>query len=350
MTRINFNHIKAEADFAAVLAHYNITLLGSGDQRRIKCPFHDDKNPSCSVNLADKVFNCKAGSCGANGGVLDFVMQLESCDLRGAAAKVAEICGIETSAGANGSKKPPQKPARRRNASPTTDDTGQGGGGAPGGCEEPEEAKTANAPLDPEFLARYVPSLDTNHPYLPERVGSEAMQAYAPCGYCKTGIMKGRAVLPLRNAGGVVLGFLGRWTGDLGEIPEGEDKYKFPKGYSKTLDLFNLCRVDPDTQWLVLVEGAFSAIRLDQLGFATVAVLGSSVSDAQIALLQERLPRLRLVLVLFDGDEAGRVAAGRAAPALARAFSTRIVDLEEGAEPDTIDAAELKALIDRKRP
>ncbi len=30
----------------------------NGDQGKLCCPFHDDKNPSCSVNVKDNVFNC----------------------------------------------------------------------------------------------------------------------------------------------------------------------------------------------------------------------------------------------------------------------------------------------------
>lgn len=36
-----------------------------GTERAIQCPYHDDKNPSCSINIEKKVFYCHA--CGEKG-------------------------------------------------------------------------------------------------------------------------------------------------------------------------------------------------------------------------------------------------------------------------------------------
>src|SRR5919205_1746663 len=98
--RVDFEAIKARADFRAVLAHYGIALLGQGEQAKVRCPFHDDERPSCSVNLERGIFHCHAGSCGASGNVLEFVHRMETKDgetvsLREAAVKLAGICGIE---------------------------------------------------------------------------------------------------------------------------------------------------------------------------------------------------------------------------------------------------------------
>ena len=76
--RINFDDLKARADFRAVLLHYGLTLVGSGDQAKVHCPFHDDERPSCSVNLAKRLFHCF--SCQAKGNVLDFVHRMETKD------------------------------------------------------------------------------------------------------------------------------------------------------------------------------------------------------------------------------------------------------------------------------
>src|SRR5918912_4069083 len=98
--RVDFEAIKARADFRAVLAHYGLALLGHGEQAKVRCPFHDDDRPSCSVNLERGIFHCHAGSCGASGNVLEFVHRMETKDgatvsLREAAVKLAGICGIE---------------------------------------------------------------------------------------------------------------------------------------------------------------------------------------------------------------------------------------------------------------
>src|SRR3954470_7168903 len=97
--RVDFEAIKARADFRAVLAHYGLVLLGQGEQAKVRCPFHDDERPSCSVNLERGIFHCHAGGCGVSGNVLEFVHRMETRDgatvsLRQAAVKLAGICGI----------------------------------------------------------------------------------------------------------------------------------------------------------------------------------------------------------------------------------------------------------------
>ncbi len=75
-SRVNFDDLKARADFRTVLRHYGITPVGSGEQIKILCPFHDDERPSCSVNFDKKLFHCF--SCNLSGNVLDFVHRMEA--------------------------------------------------------------------------------------------------------------------------------------------------------------------------------------------------------------------------------------------------------------------------------
>ena len=98
--RVNFEEIKAGSDFRLVLVHYG--LKGAGQplpcQSKISCPFHEDAEPSCSINRSQRVFHCFG--CGAEGNVLDFVHRMETgngatVSLREAAVKLAGICGIE---------------------------------------------------------------------------------------------------------------------------------------------------------------------------------------------------------------------------------------------------------------
>ena len=115
--RVDFQDIKSRADFRAILAHYGIALVGQGDQAKICCPFHDDRDPSCSVNLAKGVFNCHA--CHHAGNVLDFVHRMETKDgakasLRQVGLLIAEICGLELA-----SETPAPKGARKPQDGPS---------------------------------------------------------------------------------------------------------------------------------------------------------------------------------------------------------------------------------------
>lgn len=59
----------------------------------VRCVFHDDSNPSLSINLEKGVFNCHAG-CG-NGGVLDFERKFSGCDVETAWANIADLSGAK---------------------------------------------------------------------------------------------------------------------------------------------------------------------------------------------------------------------------------------------------------------
>jgi DNA primase len=111
--RVDFADIKSCADFRAVPAHYGLKPSGKGDQVKVRCPFHDDQDPSCSVNLGKGMFHCFA--CPAKGNVLEFVHRMENRDgyapgtLRRAAMLLAEISGIDLPGG-NGAQltRPPE--------------------------------------------------------------------------------------------------------------------------------------------------------------------------------------------------------------------------------------------------
>jgi DNA primase len=109
---IDFAFVKENASFERVLAHYDLEARGTGVQRSVSCPFHPDKRPSCRVELDRKIWHCFA--CQAKGNLLEFVAKLEDSDLRAAAAKIAEICGIATAAPREPAGKSPRTAQHRR--------------------------------------------------------------------------------------------------------------------------------------------------------------------------------------------------------------------------------------------
>jgi DNA primase len=182
--------------------------------------------------------------------------------------------------------------------------------------------------------------------YLPHRGVSHEDRERFGLGFCEHGSMKGRVCIPIENAAGELVAYAGRWVGSEAELPAGEEKYKLPKRFHKSLELFNLHAVK-HCRHIIVVEGFFGAIRLHGLRFPTVALMGSSLSDEQVALLQAHCPALRFVTVMLDGDEPGRKAADTVAARLAKSWWTRIVHLSDGEEPDTVEPAELGRLLGR---
>ncbi len=159
--------------------------------------------------------------------------------------------------------------------------------------------------------------------------------------------MAGRICIPIENAAGELVAYVGRWVGTDEDLPEGEEKYKLPKGFHKALELWNLFRVR-HCKHLILVEGYFAAMRLHGLRLPAVALMGSSLSDEQVALLRD-CPALRFVTVMLDGDEAGQKAGDIIANQLAKHWWTRIVVLPDGTQPDTVEKSVLEHFLGREQ-
>ena len=76
--------------------------------------------------------------------------------------------------------------------------------------------------------------------------------------------------------------------------------------------------------------------------------MGSSISEEQVALLQQHCPTLRFLTVMLDGDDAGCKAANIVAAQLAKHWWARIAALPEGEEPDTTARGDLERLLGRR--
>jgi DNA primase len=195
--------------------------------------------------------------------------------------------------------------------------------------------------VDSEFK-----NLDTAHPYLTERGFTPETIAHFGAGYHGgKGIMHGRVVIPIHQVDGTLIGYAGRWPGN--EPPEGEGKYKLPPGFHKSLELFNIHRAKECARehGLVLVEGYFDVLRLYQLGIChAVALMGSSLSEAQEKLILDAVgPHGRLTL-LFDGDTSSRTITEDALERLSRNAHVKAIYLADSVQPDQLTKEELDTL------
>lgn len=164
-------------------------------------------------------------------------------------------------------------------------------------------------------------------------------QAIKDCGvgYTVKGPVAGCAVFPVYNNGDLKLWQARRVL--LGTEP----KYISPAGAEKHAALYNYDRVEPAA--VILVEGIFDALAVAALNVSVAALLGKSISDAQIALLAAK--RVQRVIVLLDSD----------APAAAKDLCVRLeaklwtvrrvnrVTLPAGLDPSTVPLRDLESLI-----
>src|SRR5205085_3819211 len=63
-------------------------LRKQGPRYTGRCPFHEEKTPSFSVNAVDKLYHCFG--CGVGGDVITFVKESENLDFTGAIEWLAE--------------------------------------------------------------------------------------------------------------------------------------------------------------------------------------------------------------------------------------------------------------------
>lgn len=364
---VDFTWVKSEADFVKVLSHYGIKFPPGRDQFKASCPFHSEAEPSLSINVPEKKFKCFG--CNAQGSILDFVVGIEGSNLRQAAIKLAEICGcgLAPPKGAvqnRGRRKAEEAPSSADTAKSTAEEEvrtaaapaqpARGLRSKPPAEEHREAVSAASAPSsdsqrrqDPKKTAVNPPlevklPLDPKHPYLAGRGLARETIAEFGIGYCGRGLMRGRIAIPIHDADGNLVAYAGRWPGNDG-WPEGEGKYKLPKGFEKSAVLFNLHRVLRSDRFgsdaVILVEGFFSVFWITQLACGhVVALMGRDLSEAQEALLCEHFSQVTLLL---DGDAPGREASAALLPRLARRLHVKAPTMPEGKSPAEMSLNEL---------
>src|SRR5256885_9212744 len=99
--------VKAAADFVDVVSA-RTQLRKAGARFVGRCPFHEDRSPSFSVNAVDKLYYCFG--CGAKGDVITFVRESEQLDFTGAIEWLADRFHVPLEY----EEAPPQHDAPRR--------------------------------------------------------------------------------------------------------------------------------------------------------------------------------------------------------------------------------------------
>ena len=333
---LNFKHIRAEANFATVLESYGIALEKDGSQagqHKALCPFHDDQKPSLKVNTARNLFHCFA--CDAKGNILDFVMEMDGGTIREAAKKVAELCGM------TGADSAPARNRQRRQ-------TNAASAPPPATPETPVETAAADppAPNTPLTFTLKLERPTTATDWLTGRGIDTAVIDRFGLGVAsaKSKSIAGRLAIPIHDQDGQLVAYCGRYIGD--ELPDDDTpKYVFPKGFRKDIEVFNLHRflaAPPEVPYAVLFESYFSVFRHDG-HIPALSVMGRSISPTQIERLQEA--GIARVLIVFDGDEPGRVGARTIAGQLAPHLWTRVIDLPDGVKPHHLPWDDLRPYL-----
>lgn len=314
------------------------------------CPFHGERTPSFHVRDNDRFFHCFG--CGESGNVIKFVMAMRALSFPEAVEELAGRFGIRIKHEGRvpGSPEPKsQKPLLFRiNALAQ------------------EYFRRALERAEPEVLA-YIRSRNVSQGaidafglgYAPklwgglveflrsQKISEELILSAGLARRNSRGelndLFRGRLMFPIWIDNRRIAGFGGRVIPPLFDA---ETLASFPKYlnspetpiYQKTKIFYGLPQAVPAAReqgFVILVEGYLDVVGLAQVGVShVVATCGTALTDQHVRRLAHVAQRL---LVLFDGDDAGRSAAGKS-------FSTFInsgIDVEagflpDGEDPDTI--------------
>lgn len=306
---VEFASIKQAVPLMRVLERYRIGGLrrGGKDQWRGRCPLHGGEGRDAfHVNAARQLFHCF--SCGAGGTVLDLVAALEHCGVREAAQKLAVWWSL-----------------------PALDS-----GGPSAWCRPPTVTEKSKGGRPLSFR---LSGVDGGHPYLAARGISTRTAAEFGVGfYAGPGLLSRRVVIPIHDEGGQLVAYCGR------SLEGAEPRYKFPPGFAKSQVLFNLHRAAAGgEETVIVVEGFFDCLKVYQAGFRSVAALmGSVLYERQRWLLRERF---RQIILMLDGDQAGRRASAMIAARLAGGCPVRVIELAVGMQPDQLPESIIQRIL-----
>jgi DNA primase len=363
----DFKALREVLDFRAVLTHYEVELFDKPNHQSLAfCPLPNHvskdgkpRSPSFSANLERKIWQCF--SCGASGNAIEFATYMEGFDPKSGAdfRKIAlQLDGL-FNGGRMGGKLVGNGVAHPSHVASTSRESAL--------CEPPQSGdttthtapvvksntvSTSNRPvvINPP-LTFELKDLDVHHGYLLSRGFTPKTIAHFGLGYCARGLMKGRAVVPLKDSAGALIGYAGRVVDD-STINADYPRYLLPssrdlKGerleFHKSLFLYGGYAIEKPVNDLIVVEGFTALWWLWQHGFKqVVALMGSTCSNEQMALIISHTKIKGRIWYFGDGDAAGIKCAKDTLALLAPARSVRLV-LVDGKQPTDFSESELKA-------
>jgi DNA primase len=311
-----------------------VTLKKAGINYKGLCPFHGEKSPSFIVSPTRQTYHCFG--CGVHGDAIRFLCEHHGMGFVDAVTDLAQQVGMPVPED-NASPEERAEAARKKAQTATLTDVlakaaehykkqlkaspraieylkGRGLSG-----EIAARFALGWSPEGWRTLASCFPSYDD--PLLVES-GMVIVSGDDPATQKRYDRFRERVMFPIRNVKGEVIAFGGR------VLDKGEPKYlNSPETpvFSKGRELYGLFEARQglrDKGYVLVTEGYMDVVALAQLGFPNaVATLGTACTAEHVHKL---LRFTEKVIFSFDGDAAGRRAAGRALEAaLPHATDTR---------------------------
>lgn len=332
------DELRSRANLEEIVSEY-VPLKQKGRRFWGCCPFHTEKTPSFSVDSEAQMYYCFG--CHKGGTVINFVMEMERMEFMDAVRLLADRAHMEIpeQSQTGSGRISPDERERIYEANTlaarffhSTLWTGEG-------------AETLNylykRGLNDSDIRRFglgaaPKGWDALQRHMAEQGFDDALLEKAGLVVRKDGraydMFRSRAIFPIINAQGRVVGFGGRAMGDA--QPKYLNTSETPV-FNKRQGLYalNFAKKERNLGRLVLVEGYMDTVSLRKYGVAgVVATLGTALTEEQARLIKRYAPE---VWISYDGDGAGRKAALRALDIFdSQDMKARVIDYPGGMDPD----------------
>ena len=331
--------VRSRNDIVDVIGGY-VTLKRRGNSYMACCPFHHEKTPSFHVNRDKQMYHCFG--CGVGGNVITFVMEYENFSFPEALKMLAERAGVNLPE-QNYSKEQRQ----RENYKTVLKEMNRTAAiyfnylltATPAGAHALEYYH--NRGFSDDTIQRF--GLGYANIYENDLYQYLKKQGYTDAQMKDSGLVRiderrggqdmfwNRAMVPIMDINGKVVGFGGRVLGD------GTPKYINTKetavfDKSHTLFAMNIARRSK-RRGIILCEGYMDVIAMHQAGFDNAAAsLGTALTMGHATIVKRYTDEVYLA---YDSDGAGRNATMKAIGIMREVgISTRVIDLKPYKDPD----------------
>ena len=310
----------------------------SGSRYTGRCPFHEEKTPSFSVNPVDKLYYCFG--CGKGGDVISFVRETEGLDFVGAVEWLAERFRVPIEV-EEASPRVEAERRRRERLYAVLEQTAtyferllwEGDVGAP--VREYLAGRGLGEEIAKEFRLGLSPGRGLAEKARERGFGLDELKSAGLVTTRGSDYFPQRLMFPLADARGRIVGFQARKLRDDDPLqgkyvnsPEGDLFHKSAILYGLHLARTAIGKQD----FAAIVEGNTDVIALRQAGFEpVVASMGTALTERHVRELGRLTKRLYLC---FDADAAGQEATLRGMElAASQGFDVKIVTLPEDKDP-----------------
>ena len=328
----------ARVDIVSIVSSY-VSLKKDGRRYWGLCPFHNEKTPSFSVNADLNLYYCFG--CKAGGNAVNFVMEMERLPYYDAVKQLAEKMHMTLPE----MQEDPDYERRKNQRDRLLSANREAARYYHDKLWTPDGQKVLDylhgRGLSDGIIRRF--GLGASSDQWDDLTGYLTDKGYTPeeLALCGLSVVKGdhtfdmfrsRAMFPIIDVNGDVLGFGGRAMGDAKpKYLNTADTPVFNK--RKGAYAVNLLRKKRDLKRVLLMEGYMDVVAAAQFKVeGAVATLGTSLTNEQARLLKRFAPE---VWVAYDGDEAGQHAIERALGIFeAEGVPAKVLCIPDGLDPD----------------